>query len=216
MAPFLPVVGDLLDFGQVRAALDGVRRACFVYPLRPGILEATTCCAQAAREAGVEGLVHRSQQPARADARSRAATDPWLSERVFDGSGVPTVYLRPTSFAQWLLSLAPKIRAGRLHVPFGTGKHAPSAAEDQGRVSAGLLEEPAAPAGKMDPLFGPVETTDAKTARLLRRVLGKDVPYRQIDFEEFRRWQQAGGKNAGGDNSFLFQHRTSSLRPCVG
>ena len=31
------VYGDLLDFGRVRAALDGVRRAYFVYPIRPGI-----------------------------------------------------------------------------------------------------------------------------------------------------------------------------------
>ena len=138
--------------------------------------------------------------------RSHAATDHWLSERVFDWSGVPTVHIRPTYFAEWLLYLAPMIRAGRLHVPFGTGKHAPIAAEDQGRVIAGLLEDPAAHAGKIYPLFGPVEYTYEETAQLLSRVLGKDVQYKQVDFEEFSNWQQASGKNAGRDNSFLFQH----------
>ncbi len=118
------VYGDLLDFGQVRAALDGVRRAYFVYPIRPGILQATAYFAQAAKEAGVDGIVNMSQKSAREDARSHAATDHWLSERVFDWSGVPTVHIRPTYFAEWLLYLAPMIRAGRLHVPFGTGKHA--------------------------------------------------------------------------------------------
>jgi hypothetical protein len=40
----------------------------------------------------------------------------------------------------------------------------------------------------------------------LSRVLGKDVQYKQVDFEEFSRVLQASGKNAGRENSFLFQH----------
>jgi uncharacterized protein YbjT (DUF2867 family) len=64
------VYGDLLDFGQVRAALDGVRQAYFVYPIRPGILQATAYFAQAAKEAGIDGIVNMSQKSAR-DARAR-------------------------------------------------------------------------------------------------------------------------------------------------
>jgi uncharacterized protein YbjT (DUF2867 family) len=67
-------------------------------------------------------------------------------------------------------------------VPFGTGKHAPIAAEDQGRVIAGILEDPAAHKGKIYPLFGQVELTYQETARVLSRVLGKDVQYKQVDF----------------------------------
>jgi NAD(P)H dehydrogenase (quinone) len=200
------VYGDLLDFGQVRAALSGVQRAYFVYPIRPGILQATAYFAQAAKDAGADGIVNMSQISAREDARSHAATDHWLSERVFDWSGVPTVHIRPTYFAEWLLYLAPMIRADRLHVPFGTGKHAPIAAEDQGRVIAGILEDPAAHKGKIYPLFGPVEYTYEETARILGRILGKDVQYKQVDFEEFSQFLQASGKSAGRDNSDLFQH----------
>ena len=98
------------------------------------------------------------------------------------------------------------IKAGLLHVPFGTGKHAPIAAEDQGRVIAGILEDPGAHKGKIYPLFGPVEYTYRETAQVLSRVLGKDVQYKQVDFEEFSRVLQASGKNAGRENSFLFQH----------
>ena len=58
-------------------------------------------------------------------------------------------HIRPTYFAEWLLYLAPMIKAGLLHVPFGTGKHAPIAAEDQGRVIAGILADPAPHAGKV-------------------------------------------------------------------
>ena len=203
------VYGDLLDFGQVKAALNGVRRAYFVYPIRPGILQATAYFAQAAKEAGVDGIVNMSQISAREDAKSHAATDHWLAERVFDWSGVTVAHIRPTYFAEWLLYLAPMIKAGRLHVPFGTGKHAPIAAEDQARVIAGILEDPATHNGKVYPLFGPVEFTYQETAQVLSRVLGKSVEYKQVDFEEFKKTLQAGGKaSAKGrlGNDFLFQH----------
>jgi NAD(P)H dehydrogenase (quinone) len=200
------VYGDLLDFGQVRAALDGVQRAYFVYPIRPGILQATAYFAQAAKEAGVDGIVNMSQKSAREDATSHAATDHWLSERVFDWSGLTVAHIRPTYFAEWLLYLAPMIKAGVLHVPFGTGKHAPIAAEDQGRVIAGILEDPAPHKGGIYPLYGPVEYTYAETAQVLGRVLGKRVEYKQIGFEEFSKVLQNSGKNAGRENDFLFQH----------
>jgi NAD(P)H dehydrogenase (quinone) len=205
------VYGDLLDFGQVKAALNGVKRAYFVYPIRPGILQATAYFAQAAKEAGVDGIVNMSQKSAREDAKSHAATDHWLAERVFDWSGVTVAHIRPTYFAEWLLYLAPMIKAGLLHVPFGTGKHAPIATEDQARVIVGILEDPAPHNGKVYPLFGPVEFTYRETAEVLSRVLGKSVEYKQVDFEEFKTTLQAGGKaSAKGrlrfGNDFLFQH----------
>jgi NAD(P)H dehydrogenase (quinone) len=200
------VYGDLLDFSQVRAALDGVQRAYFVYPIRPGILQATAYFAQAAKEAGVDGIVNMSQKSAREDAKSHAATDHWLSERIFDWSGLGVAHIRPTYFAEWLLYLAPMIRAGLLHVPFGTGKHAPIAAEDQGRVIAGILENPAPHRSKIYPLYGPVEVTYQETAQILSRVLGKRVEYKQVDFEAFRQNLEAGGKASAVGNTFLFQH----------
>jgi NAD(P)H dehydrogenase (quinone) len=200
------VYGDLLDFGHVKAALNGVRRAYFVYPIRPGILQATAYFAQAAKEAGVDGIVNMSQISAREDAKSHAATDHWLAERVFDWSGVTIAHIRPTYFAEWLLYLAPMIKAGRLQVPFGTGKHAPITAEDQARVIVGILEDPAPHKGKIYPLFGPVEYTYRETAEVLSRVLGKRVEYKQVEFEVFKQAFQAGAKASAVGNSFLFQH----------
>src|SRR5262245_21927671 len=179
------VYGDLLDFNQVRAAVSGVRRAYFVYPICPGIVQATAYFAQAAKDAGLDGIVNMSQVTARPDAKSHASTDHWLAERVFDWSGLNVAHLRPTYFAEWLLYVAPMIRAGLLHVPFGTGKHAPIAAEDQGRVIAGILDDPAAHKGAIYPLYGPVEYTYAGTAKLLSRILGKSVEYKQIPFDSF-------------------------------
>jgi uncharacterized protein YbjT (DUF2867 family) len=103
------------------------------------------------------------------------------------------------------------IKVGLLHVPFGTGKHAPITAEDQARVIVGILEDPRAHKGKIYPLFGPVEFTYQETAQVLSRVLGKSVEYKQVDFEEFKKFLQAGEKGSAKakgreGNDFLFQH----------
>ena len=44
------VVGDLNDIDVVSEAAEGVRAAYFVYPISPGLLEATATFAQAAEE----------------------------------------------------------------------------------------------------------------------------------------------------------------------
>src|SRR5271154_2651945 len=94
------VYGDLLDFRTVRSALSGVQRAYFVYPIRLGILEATAYFAQAAKEAGIDGMVNMSQVSAREDSKSHAAANHWLSERVFDWSDLTVAHIRPTFFAE--------------------------------------------------------------------------------------------------------------------
>jgi NAD(P)H dehydrogenase (quinone) len=55
------VVGDLLDFDAVREAHKGVSKVYFVYPIRPGLVQATAQFAQSAREAGVDAIVNMSQ-----------------------------------------------------------------------------------------------------------------------------------------------------------
>ena len=98
------VTGDLLDFEAVRRAMEGVKGAYFVYPVQPGILQATSYFAQAAKEATVSAIVNMSQISARREAKSHAAQDHWISEQVLNWSGVPTTHLRPTLFAEWALS----------------------------------------------------------------------------------------------------------------
>jgi uncharacterized protein YbjT (DUF2867 family) len=187
------VIGDFLDFEAVRSAMQGISGAYFCYPIRPGILQATAYFAQAAREAGTECIVNMSQRSSREDAKSHAAQDHWVSEQIFDWSGVAATHLRPTYFAEWLLYLAPMIRAGVLHVPFGTGRHAPIAAEDQARVIAGVLEDPAPHRGNVYPLFGPVEYTYQEIAGVLTQVLGKKIQYRQVSFDDMLQMMASGG-----------------------
>jgi uncharacterized protein YbjT (DUF2867 family) len=109
-------------------------------------------------------------------------------------------------------------------VPFGTGKHAPITAEDQGRVIAGILEDPAPHKGAVYPLYGPVEYTYEETAAVLSRVLGKPVEYKQVPFDAFlammksarqrpaegassrNMYGELGGKAEGAGESFTVQH----------
>jgi uncharacterized protein YbjT (DUF2867 family) len=64
------VFGDVLDFDFVRAALSGVQRGYFCYPISPGLVQATAQFAQAAKEASVEVIVNMSQKSARSEAKS--------------------------------------------------------------------------------------------------------------------------------------------------
>src|SRR5258707_12133192 len=75
------------------------------------------------------------------------------------------------------------IRAGVMHVPIGTGRHAPIAAEDQARVIVGILENPNPHRREVYPLYGPVEFTYAEIAQVLSRVFGWEVHYKQVSIE---------------------------------
>ena len=65
------------------------------------------------------------------------------------------------------------IRQGVMYAPFTTGRHAPIAGEDQGRVIVGILENPEPHRGKVYPLYCPVEMTHDEIAQIVGRVLGR-------------------------------------------
>jgi NAD(P)H dehydrogenase (quinone) len=198
------VAGDLLDFESVRTALEGTQGAYFVYPIMPGILQATAYFAQAAQEAGVVAVVNMSQISARREAKSHAAQDHWISEQIFNWSGVPTTHLRPTLFAEWALYWTDLIKTGTLRLPFGAGKHAPIAAEDQARVITNILLAPEPHKGKIYPLYGEKEYTFTEIAAEIGKVTGEPVGYEQIDAWTLK---SLAGKRAPRDyTDTLWQH----------
>jgi NAD(P)H dehydrogenase (quinone) len=197
------IVGDLLDIDTVRAAADDVRAAYFVYPIKPGLLEATATFADAAEDAGVSAVVNMSQISARRGAASDAARIHWLGERILDWSPLAVTHLRPTYFAEWFTIFGAKgIREeGVLRLPFGNGRHAPITAEDQGRVIAAILENPEEHAGQVYPLFGAVELNRYQIADTISEVLGRPVRYEPTEIPV---WIE--GIKALGFPDFLAQH----------
>ena len=180
------VFGDMLMIGDIRAALKGVRSAYFVYPLAHGQVEASVIFAKAAEEEGLELVVNMSHKQSRPFARSQATMAHWLSEQVFDWSGIPVTHLRITFFAEWILYISALIRKGRYVVPFdGESRFAPIASSDIARIVVGLLENPAKHVGQALSLHGPVEYSHVELAALIARVLGKNVRFEQVSTPEF-------------------------------
>ena len=122
------VVGDLHKIDTVRAAMEGMDAAYFVYPVQPGLIDATVYFAQAAKEAGVSFIANLSQRSASRTSASHACQDTWIAEQVPNWSGLPVTHLRPTYFLEWLLypwQLPLFLERGILRMPAGKARHAP-------------------------------------------------------------------------------------------
>jgi hypothetical protein len=100
------VMGNFLELDEVKSAMEGATGAYFCYPLRNGLIDAAAFFAQAARECDLKSIVNMSQISARREAKSHAARDHWITEQVFNWSGVSSTHIRPTYFAEWAISLA--------------------------------------------------------------------------------------------------------------
>lgn len=190
------VTGELLDLDQVRAAMEGVTGAYFVYPFKPGLIDAAAFFAQAAIEAGVKSIVNMSQKSARREAKSHAARDHWIAEQMFNWSGIPSTHIRPTFFAEWLLYPMDgwNVKSGVIEFPFADGRHAPIAGEDQGRVIAALLQNPEPHAGKSYPLYGPIELNHHEIAERLTKTLGRPFTYKPLSIPEFQSRMEKSGR----------------------
>src|ERR1700739_268823 len=91
------VEGDLHDFRSVAAAMNGIRRAYFTYPVREGLLDAAATFAAVARAAGVEQVVNLSQWLEAGGAQPTPHQNPtWLVEQIFDWADVGAVHLDAT------------------------------------------------------------------------------------------------------------------------
>jgi NAD(P)H dehydrogenase (quinone) len=200
------VEGDLLDFHSVSAAMPGVTAAYFCYPIAPGtLLPATANFAQAAGEAGVEAVVNMSQISARRDAKSHAAQQHWLAERLLDRWAFGTTHLRPTFFAEWLRWQWQRDGdEGVLRLPFGNGRHAPIAGVDQADVIAAILQNPAPHDRQVYPLVGAQELDHFGIADQMADALGIPVRYEAVDIPDF-----ANALTAQGRTDFFVQHISS-------
>jgi uncharacterized protein YbjT (DUF2867 family) len=180
------VLGDMLTFADVRRAVAGVQMAYFCYPVAEGLVEAAVMFAQAAKEENVELIVNMSHKQSRPKARSKATQNHWLSEQVFNWSGVPSVHLRITFFMQWLLYISSQIKYGRYVMPFNKdSRFAPIAGSDISLIIANIFEKPEGHAGQAYQLHGPVEYSHEELAAEVSRVLGRNLPFEHLTVSNF-------------------------------
>ena len=183
------IVGDLLEHDDAKRATEGVQGAYLCYPVRPGFIQATAYFAHAARRAGLDVVVNMSQISAREDSKSHAARDHWIAERILDWSGVPTVHIRPTFFSEWLIFPWVRdliVQEGKITLPYGNGRHAPIAAEDQARFIATVLADPSSHVGKTYALCGPIELSQQEIADAISKVVGRRIVYSPTTLEQYR------------------------------
>jgi NAD(P)H dehydrogenase (quinone) len=198
------VVGDLQNIDSIRAAMEGIDGAYLVYPIQPGLIEATVNFALAAKEAGVSAVVNMSQRSADRHSKSNSCKETFIAERVLDWSGLAVTHLRPTFFLEWLLypfQLPLLIEKGILRLPVGKGRHAPISAEDQGRVIASILQNPTEHKGQTYPLFGPVEMDHEQMASELSEALGRKIVFENVAIDEY-----CNSLGAMGLSAYKIQH----------
>ncbi len=202
------VTGDLLEIDTIRAAMDGVEAAYFVWPVQPGLINATVNFAQAAKEAGVPTIVNLSQRSARRESKSHSCRDSYIAEQVFNWSGLAVVHLRPTYFLEWLLYpwQLPYLQKGVLRMPVGKGRHSPIAADDQGRAIAAILKAPEAHIGKTIPLSGPVEMDHEQMAAELSEALGRKIVFQDLPIAEY-----CASLETMGVPAYIVQHLSGAM-----
>ena len=205
------VDGDLRDFRSVAAAMGGIRRAYFAYPVQEGLLEAASTFAAAARSGGVEQVVNLSQwlQPGGEQPTPHQARH-WLAERIFDWADVGAIHLDATVFYEnlrtWaLLSLA---RAGVIALPWGPEATAIPmvGAEDVARVAAAVLTGPTLSSGTVVRLMAGA-VTNKEIAEAFSDILGRPVQYVEVNDDQW-----ASAASTVGVNAIAVEHLTHLWR----
>ena len=191
------VAGDLLDPASVQAAMQGVKRAYFTYPVADGLIEASTIFAATAREAGLELVVNNSQfqsipdDPAFRDLRfapSFRNLQHRLADRIFDWAQVGAVHIQTPPYYENVRALVSRSVAAQdtAFLPWGDGSaFIPLAgAEDVARVAVTLLASPTLPAQTVYPVV-----TETPTVReiidTLARAIGRHIRYVPITDEQW-------------------------------
>jgi uncharacterized protein YbjT (DUF2867 family) len=189
--------GDLLNPASVRAAMQGVKRAYFTYPVQDGLLEASALFTASASEAGLEFVVNNSQfQDTPKDASFRdLQTAPSfrnlqhrLADRIFDWAQVKAAHIQAPPYYENVRALVLRGVAEQdaAFLPWGEGDAViPLAgAEDVARVAATLLASPGVPTAKVYPLV-----TEVLTARqivdTLAKAIGRPIRYVPITGEQW-------------------------------
>jgi uncharacterized protein YbjT (DUF2867 family) len=191
------VEGDLLNPATVQAAMEGVGRAYFTYPVVEGLLEAATIFAASAREAGLETVVNNSQfQGTPEDPISRGLQGApsfrnlqhRLADRILDWAQIGAVHIQAPPYYENVRALVSQSVATQdaAFLPWGDGDAVIPlvGAEDVARVAATVLAAPKPPFQKVYPLVSETPTVRVIT-ETLGRALGRPIRYVPITDEQW-------------------------------
>jgi uncharacterized protein YbjT (DUF2867 family) len=198
--------GDILTIQSVRKAMKGIESVYFCYPVREGLLDAAAIVAEVAREEGIKFIINLSQGSASDDSPSPRSRRHWLSERIFDWTGIPSFHLRGMVFYENLFrQFAKGIREdSELRAPFESGDAiVPAiAAQDISKLAFTALQYPPQFADKTIFAGGSALSLN-QIAQELTTLLGRTIHYKKVSPEE---WIKETEIREGKQNPELIHH----------
>lgn len=200
------VKGDFLDINSLKTALDGIKRAYFLYPFKDHLPKAAAYFAKVAKEKNVEMVVEMSQMGANENTPSPATQNHVISEYIFDWANVGAVHLRPGLFAWNYLGFAAPTVADhqKFYFPNAEAKYTIVHPKDIGEIVAELLIDKniAQHIGKHYEITGNKTYSANDVAEDITSLIGKPVEYVPVTIDQ---WID-GVKDLSTINSFLATH----------
>lgn len=182
------VKGDLADIDSIRAALDGVSTLFLLAPNAPDELTQAMLTLNAAREAGVKGIVYLSVFKGEAYADVPHFASKMTVERMIDAYELPATILRPAYFIQNDMRQRDALLGGGVYgMPVGAKGISMVDVRDIGEAAAKELlrrERASAPLPReIVELVGPDVLTGDMLATLWSEILGRPIAYAGDDLE---------------------------------
>jgi NAD(P)H dehydrogenase (quinone) len=203
-------VGNQYSLTDMRAAMNGVKRAYQCSPGAPNALHFNAVFTVAAYEAGLEHVVTLSQWLASADHPSQMTRDTYIGDVLIKMRSEMTVTTVNVGwFAEnYLTGMEAALHLGMLSMPLGDGdvkKNAAPSNEDIASVVVGALIDPATHAGKTYRPTGPELMSPHDIAAAMGRVLGRNVKYQEASTKMMLKFVKAAARP---DNVMLLQAAT--------
>ena len=178
-------LGNQYSISDLRAAMQGVRRAYHCAPTAPNGLHFSAAFAAAADEARLEHIVTLGQWLTSADHPSLFTREVYIGEALLRSlSGTTVTTVNPGWFADNYLMVAEMAaHLGVFAMPLGDGavkKNAPPSNEDIASVVVGALADPESHAGQTYRPTGPALLSPDEIAAAMGRALARTVRYRDI------------------------------------
>jgi uncharacterized protein YbjT (DUF2867 family) len=187
--------GDLTDPATLVKAMTGVQRVYLLTPPAPTDLhvQMERNALDAAAKTGVAHLVKQSVHLAAPDAPVGIMRSHFRCEELLRASGLPFTILRPNSFMQNLLTLAPAIlQAGALAAPARGVRLSLIDARDVAAAAAAVLTQPGHK-GATYQLTGPQALSFQELASQLSKAIGAPIAYAELPVEQARARMRAAG-----------------------
>ncbi|WP_066803138.1 NmrA/HSCARG family protein [Sphingomonas asaccharolytica] len=181
------VKGDLADIDSIRAALEGVSTLFLLAPNAPDELTQAMLALNAAREAGVKGVVYLSVFKGEAYADVPHFASKMTVERMIDAYDLPVTILRPAYFIQNDMRQKDALLGDVYGMPVGAKGISMVDVRDIGEAAAKELlrrEQAGTPLPReIFELVGPDILTGETLAMLWSEILGRPIAYAGDDLE---------------------------------